>query len=65
MDKLLHALRVQLLAKQDELAESAMLMPRAEPFEHGVQVGTYQGIQLALEALESLVEEEHAKEVRR
>jgi len=36
-------------------AKDAMLFPKSEPFDHGVQVGRYQGLQLALDILETML----------
>jgi len=48
--------------QQAAIAESAMLRPKSDPFEHGVQSGRYQGIQLALETLESLLRDDLKEE---
>lgn len=45
-----------------EMAEGAMQFPRSEPFPHGVQVGKYQGLQFALEILESILSDDKEKE---
>lgn len=45
----------ELKSEQQAIAEGAMLRPKSEPFEHGVQSGKYQGIQIALNTLESLL----------
>ncbi len=45
-----------------ELAEDAMMYPKSDPFEHGVQTGKYQGIRFALELLESILRETADKE---
>lgn len=45
-------------------AEDAMQFPRHEPFEHGVQVGTYQGLRLSLEILESILRDVTDEEKR-
>jgi len=39
-----------------------MLRPKSDPFEHGVQTGRYQGLQLALETLESLLRDDLKEE---
>ena len=48
--------------QQVDIAESAMMTPRAEPFAHGMQVGTYQGLQQALETLNSILRDDYDKE---
>ena len=45
-----------------EMAEDSMVYPKHEPFEHGVQVGKYQGIRFALELLDSILRDEAEKE---
>ena len=50
--------------QQRDVAESAMLRPKSDPFEHGVQTGRYQGLQLALETLESLLRDDLKEEQR-
>ncbi len=39
--------------------------PKAEPFEHGVQVGTYRGLQEALSVIEKVLMDEEQAETRR
>ena len=36
---------------QNKYAQEAMQFPKAEPFEHGRQVGRYEGYQVALDLL--------------
>lgn len=40
-----------------EQAEAAMTMPKSDPFEHGVQVGRYQGAQSSLDLLTAILKE--------
>ena len=51
-----------LKAKIDELAHGAMERPAKDPFEHGVFVGTYRGLQEALMLLDAILEEQDQKE---
>ena len=37
--------------QQSDISRGGMLYPKSEPFEHGVQVGTYQGLEIALQVL--------------
>lgn len=46
------------------VAEASMMRPKSDPFEHGVQAGRYQGLQLALETLESLLRDDLNAEKR-
>lgn len=48
--------------RMNELAHGSMDVPCKEPFEHGVFVGHYRGIQEALQLLESTIEEEDQQE---
>lgn len=48
--------------KLNDLAHGAMDVPCKDPFEHGVFVGTYRGVQEALQLLENTIEEEDEKE---
>lgn len=45
-----------------EMAEDSMMFPKPDPFEHGVQVGKYQGVRFALELLESILRDDAEKE---
>lgn len=38
-----------------ETAEDSMMYPKADPFGHGAQVGTYQGLRFSLDILESIL----------
>ena len=47
-----------------EMAADSMTYPKAEPFDHGVSCGRYQGIQQALDILDNIIrgdQEEDAK----
>jgi len=50
--------------QQLSVAEASMMRPKSDPFEHGVQAGRYQGLQLALETLESLLRDDLKEEQR-
>lgn len=45
-----------------EIAEGAMMRPKAETFEHGVTCGKYQGLQFALEILDAILRDNIEKE---
>ena len=45
-----------------ETAVGAMEFAKSEPFEHGVQVGKYRGIQYALEILENIMRDNYDME---
>ena len=44
---------VQLKQRMQEWAESSMTQPKADPFEHGKQVGTYVGLQIAVAEIQN------------
>ena len=48
---------------QEEIATAGMMRPKADPFEHGVQAGKYQGVQLALDIIENILRDENEKEL--
>jgi len=50
--------------QQQGVAEASMMRPKSDPFEHGVQAGRYQGLQLALETLDSLLRDTIEEEQR-
>lgn len=52
----------ELKKSQEEIATGAMKHPTPDPFEHGVQVGKYQGILIALDTLDFLLRDEQEKE---
>jgi len=39
--------------------------PKSEPFEHGVQVGTYRGLQAALDRVAKVLDDEAEEDKRR
>ena len=53
----------QLKDKLDELAHGSMNAPLRDPYDHGVVVGHYRGLQEALQLLEAQFEEEDKKEI--
>ena len=59
---LLHKVVSKLEETQLELARTSMQFPKAEPFDHGVQVGKYQGLQLALELIDNILRDDNKKE---
>lgn len=48
--------------QQADIAEAAMMKPVPELFECGVRAGRYQGLQTALEILESILRDDEDKE---
>ena len=57
MTSLLNKLVSRLQEEQTKIADAAMRFPRTELFEHGVVVGRHQGIQIALEVIDDLLNE--------
>lgn len=47
-----------------ETAEDSMMYPKGDPFEHGVQVGKYQGLKFSLDILESILRDINDEEKR-
>lgn len=43
-------------------AEDSMMFPKADPFEHGVQVGKYQGMRMAMDLVEDIIRDNLEKE---
>ena len=44
------------------ISTDAMKFPKSDPFNHGTQVGNYQGLSLALDILEKLLRDNYDKE---
>ena len=57
--RLLHALNDDMV----ELAEEAMLRPKGDPFEHGVQCGKYQGMWHSKEILTAILRDDYNREI--
>ena len=47
-----------------DLAESAMMTPKADPFSHGNIVGTYQGLKQALDTIHAILRDDYDKELK-
>ena len=47
-----------------ETAEDSMMYPKGEAFEHGAQVGKYQGLRFSLDILESILRDISDEEKR-
>jgi hypothetical protein len=52
----------EVLKSQQEISVSAMIYPQTEPFHHGIQVGRYQGMQMAHDILIALIRERDEQE---
>lgn len=51
-----------LKAAMNDTAHGGCKLPKADPFEHGIQAGRYQGLQEALTLLEAEIEDEAEKD---
>lgn len=58
ISKLIIALQEQMV----EIAEDAMLRPKNNSFDHGVQAGRYQGISSALDTLHAIISDKQSKQ---
>lgn len=58
MSDVTHKFIVRLKEEQTVQAQGGMLYPKSEPFEHGVQVGIYQGMEKALELLRAILRDD-------
>ena len=54
----------ELKAQQQEIATSTLIRPHSEMLHYGVMAGRYQGIQNALDVLDSILRDETEKELR-
>lgn len=50
---------------QMELAEDAMQFPKQDLFGHGAQCGAYQGLKIALDILESIIQADHEADLKK
>jgi hypothetical protein len=60
MDRTVASIITSLKAEQQELLEAMGDFPKSDQFDHGTQVGNYQGIRKALEIVESVLNDEEA-----
>lgn len=58
MSNPIHTFMVKMKEEQTELARAGMLYPKGMPFDHGVQVGIYQGLEKALEILGTVLRDD-------
>ena len=64
MDRTTHRIIGKLLEEMVNRAETAMRYPKSEPFEHGTQVGVWQGLDLAQQIIESVLNDREEEENR-
>mgnify|MGYP003338444031 CR=1 FL=1 len=65
MDKTINQIIGALQSRIRDQLQSLGDFPKAEQFDHGVQVGTYQGLQAAMDAIEQVLSDELEAETRR
>jgi len=58
MDKVTLEIISALKEACDEQAHTNMQFPKSKKFEHGIQVGNYQGLQRALQIIENAIRED-------
>lgn len=62
-DSMLIALLISSIKEQQaEIANSAMVRPESDPFRTGLIAGRHQGLQMAVDALDSILREDETKE---
>ena len=62
MSNPLQVFLVKMKEEQTDLARAGMLHPKAEPFDHGIQAGIYQGLEIALEILGAILRDDEEQE---
>ena len=60
MDRTVHSIITALRGDQQRILESLGNLPKSDQFDHGVQVGTYQGLRRALEIVEGILDDQLA-----
>lgn len=58
-DKLLMIFIDKANTRLAEMAKGAMEYPKSDPFEHGIQVGYFRGVQEALNILENIMNDDY------
>jgi len=65
MDKTVHMIIQVLSADMQDQLQALGDYPKSDPFEHGLQAGTYRGLQAALGRISAVLNDEAEEEVRR
>jgi len=60
MDRTVHSIITALRGDQQRILESLGNLPKSDQFDHGVQVGTYQGLRRAIEIVEGILDDQLA-----
>jgi hypothetical protein len=61
-DRIIGDILRNIKGKLDEQAHGSMEFPKAEPFEHGVQVGIYSGLLDALSIIDAVLSKDEEAE---
>lgn len=64
-DRLIGKLISELKNAQTELAADAMEFPKQDLFGHGAQCGAYQGLKLALDILEGILQDRNEADLKK
>lgn len=64
-DRLLNKFIGEVVRAKAEHAEGAMQFPKQDLFGYGFQCGAYQGLTLALEILEAIIQEGHKADLKK
>ena len=62
MDRTVLDIITALRSEKQVFLEAVGDFPRADPFEHGVQVGKYAGLKLALDVIDSVLKDQEAQD---
>jgi len=62
VDRITSAFLLRVEKEKADRSEDAMRYPREGAFEHGVQVGTWQGLDLAVQLMKVVLEEDDQRE---
>ena len=60
MDRTVHSIITALRGDQQRILESLGNLPKSDQFDHGVQVGTYQGLKRAIDIVEGILDDQLA-----
>jgi hypothetical protein len=48
--------------QQEEIAKASCMFPKADPHAYGIQAGRYQGLQMALDTIDSILRSDDDEE---
>ena len=64
MDATTHKVLIQLRQEMSSHAEASMQFPKDQPFDHGVQIGEWRGLQRALQIVDAVLKDTEETEAR-